>query len=167
MNYGPRIARLFAMDACTWERHANPWSVWTRVAAFPLLVLAIWSRAWLGWWALAPVAAMILFLWLNPRLFPPPASTRSWAARAVLGERVWLNRAAVPIPEHHRQMAMILSIVPLGGLVPLAWGLAAYDVALTMLGLAVAMVGKLWFVDRMVWLFEDMKDRPEYRDWLR
>lgn len=167
MNYGQRIARLFAMDARVWERHANPWSVWTRVAAFPLLVLAIWSRAWLGWWALAPVAAMIVFLWLNPRLFPPPASTRSWASRAVLGERVWLNRAQVPIPEHHRRMAVILGIVPLGGLVPLIWGVAAYDVALTMLGLAVAMLGKLWFVDRMVWLFEDMKERPEYRDWLR
>jgi hypothetical protein len=167
MNYGQRIARLFAMDARVWERHANPWSVWTRVAAFPLLVLAIWSRAWLGWWALAPVAAMILFLWLNPRLFPPPVSTRSWASRAVLGERVWLNRAAVPIPEHHRRMALSLGIVPAVGIVPLAWGLADYDYALALLGLAIAMLGKLWFVDRMVWLFEDMKDRPEYRGWLR
>ena len=167
MNYGQRIARLFAMDARVWERHANPWSVWTRVAAFPLLVLAVWSRAWLGWWSLAPVGAMIVFLWLNPRLFPPPRSTRSWAARAVLGERVWLNRAAVPIPEHHRHMAVILGIVPAVGIVPLAWGLAVYDPALTLLGLASAMLGKLWFVDRMVWLFEDMKDRPEYRGWLR
>ena len=167
MNHGQRIARLFAMDTRVWERHANPWSVWTRVAAFPLLVLAIWSRAWLGWWALAPAAAAVLFLWLNPRLFPPPASTRSWASRAVLGERVWLNRAAVPIPAHHRHMAAILSIVPLGGLVALIWGLAAYDAALTLLGLATVMLGKLWFVDRMVWLFEDMKGRSEYRDWLR
>ncbi len=167
MNYGQHIARLFAMDSRVWDRHANPWSVWTRVAAFPPLILAIWSRAWLGWWALAPVAAMVVFLWLNPRLFPPPRSTRSWAARAVLGERVWINRAAVPVPDHHRRMAVILSIVAAAGLPPLIWGVAVYDIALTLFGLAVAMLGKLWFVDRMVWLFDDMKERPEYREWLR
>jgi hypothetical protein len=33
--------------------------------------------------------------------------------------------------------------------------------------MAVIMLGKLWFVDRMVWLYEDMKDAtPEYRSWL-
>jgi hypothetical protein len=30
------------------------------------------------------------------------------------------------------------------------------------------MLCKLWFVDRMVWLYEDMRqEMPEYRDWLR
>jgi hypothetical protein len=63
----------------TWMRHANPWSVWTRYAAFPLLVLAIWSRVWLGWGALVAVAIIIAWLIWNPRAFPPPASTRNWA----------------------------------------------------------------------------------------
>ena len=28
-------------------------------------------------------------------------------------------------------------------------------------------LGKMWFLDRMVWLYEDMKDTtPEYRSWL-
>ena len=27
-------------------------------------------------------------------------------------------------------------------------------------------VGKLWFLDRMVWLYEDMKDVGEYGEWL-
>ena len=36
----------------TWRRHANPWSVWTRYAAFPLLVVAVWSYHAIGWWAL-------------------------------------------------------------------------------------------------------------------
>jgi len=31
-------------------------------------------------------------------------------------------------------------------------------------GLIITMGGKLWFLDRMVWLFADMVDRPpEYR----
>jgi hypothetical protein len=27
-------------------------------------------------------------------------------------------------------------------------------------------LAKTWFIDRMVWLFEEMKDHPEYQDWL-
>jgi len=37
-----------------------------------------------------------------------------------------------------------------------------------LLGLVLVMICKLWFVDRMVWLYEDMKDQhPTYREWLR
>ena len=57
----------------TWRRHANPWSVWTRYAAFPLLVLAVWSYHAIGWWTLLPVALVIGWLIINPRAFPPPA----------------------------------------------------------------------------------------------
>lgn len=67
MGWAQRIAAAFAMDDATWRRHANPWSVWTRFAAFPLLVLAIWSRVWLGWWAFVPVGVMMILLWYNPR----------------------------------------------------------------------------------------------------
>ena len=38
MTFEARIARLFAMDEATWARHANPWSVWTRFTALPLLL---------------------------------------------------------------------------------------------------------------------------------
>ena len=69
------IARLFAMSDGVWARHANPWSVWTRMATLPVLLLALWSRAWIGWWALLPVAAVLVWTWLNPRLFPPPRTT--------------------------------------------------------------------------------------------
>jgi len=36
-----------------------------------------------------------------------------------------------------------------------------------MVGLVLSMQAKLWFVDRMVWLFDDMAGHPAYRDWLR
>src|SRR5204862_6573341 len=84
----------------TWARHANPWSVWTRYAAFPLLVAAVWRSHRIGWWALVPVAAVVGCLAINPRLFAPPRSTRSWAARAVLGERVWLAEGR-RFPDRH------------------------------------------------------------------
>ena len=32
-------------------------------------------------------------------------------------------------------------------------------------GILIVHGGKLWFIDRMVLLFEDMKGRPEYAGW--
>jgi len=53
-----RVARLFGLQGDHWMRHADPWSVWTRFLALPLLALAAWSRVWIGWWAvLAGVVA--------------------------------------------------------------------------------------------------------------
>jgi hypothetical protein len=111
---------MLRLDAKTWERHANPWSVWTRFAILPLATAAIWSRAWIGWWSLAPVAAVIVWAVVNPGFFAPPAHTSSWASRAVLGERVWLNRRAIPIPEHHRRAIRLMFLGPVVALPTLA-----------------------------------------------
>ena len=167
MAWGKAIPAAFGMSDAVWARHANPWSVWTRVAILPLGVLAISSRVWLGWWALVPVLALVAWTFANPRAFPPPRTTGSWASKGVLGERVWLNREAVPIPAHHARAANVLTAVSALGLPPLVWGLVMLEVWPTLFGMALTMLGKLWFVDRMVWLYEDMKDaHPGYRAWL-
>lgn len=151
------IARLFAMSEDAWLRHASPWSVWTRITTcLPLLVLAIWSRAWLGWWSLPFVAAAVLWIWLNPRVFPKPRSTDNWASQGVLGERLWLNRRNVPIPSHHRIAPNVLSGIGALGLVPLVYGLWRLDFCATLIGMILVYAGKLWFIDRMVWLYRDM-----------
>jgi hypothetical protein len=37
----------------------------------------------------------------------------------------------------------------------------------TLMGLILTILGKTWYMDRMVWLFEEMKDEvPEYAAWL-
>ena len=168
MDYGKAAARIFAMDEATWARHASPWSVWTRVSTLPVLVLAFWSRTWLGWWCLVPIALVLVWVWLNPRLFPPPRTTESWASKATFGERVWLNRARVPIPDHHRIAAHVLSALSAVGVALVIWGLVDLAIWPTVSGTAIAYIGKLWFCDRMVWLYEDMKDsHAEYREWLR
>jgi len=168
MKFITVIARAFAMSDGVWERHASGWSVWSRVATGPLFPFALLSHIWVGWgWALIMMGALGVWLWLNPRLFSRPGTTKSWHSKVVLGERVWLNSAELPIPPHHSMAAIILSslsgigaIIALGGaLLGAFWP--------TALGTTVMTLGKLWFGDRMVWLFEDMKDAaPQYRAWL-
>lgn len=166
MTIEKRIATAFKLDDETWLRHANPWSVWTRNTALPLLALAIWSRVWLGWWALVPLAIAVLWTWFNPRVFPPPASTKNWASYAVFGERVWMNRQQIPVPEHHRVAPLILSGVAAAGVPFIVWGLVRLEIWPLLFGSALVYAGKLWFLDRMAWLYLDMKDADEqYRAW--
>lgn len=165
---GQRIASAFRMDEATWQRHANPWSVYTRMATVPFIVLAFWSPAWIGWWSLVPIAIVFVWLWFNPRVFPPPKSTNNWASKAVFGERVWLNRKNVPIPAHHSRAANLLSVLGTIGVPAFLYGIVTQELWPALFGMALTFVGKLWFIDRMVWLYEDMKDAtPEYRSWLR
>jgi hypothetical protein len=162
------IERFFRMDEATWLRHCNPWSVYTRMATLPLLIMAIVSRMWIGWWSLIPVILLLLWIWINPRAFPPPKRTDNWASKCVFGERVWLNRSEVPIPTQHHRMAILLSLVSGAGLPFLAWGLTALSLWPTILGATLVYAGKLWFLDRMVWLYEDMRETtPKYAEWLK
>ena len=165
MDYGRIAERLFAMDDETWMRHANPASGWTRVATGVVLFPALWSFHWIGLWALLPVAVIAVWLRINPGFFAVPARRDAWMSRGVFGERVWLNRKAVPIPEHHARMAHVTSAVSLAVSV---YGLIAGHFAAAWLGWAIMMLGKLWFIDRMVWLYEDMRDAdPGYAGWSR
>lgn len=167
MNIEKRLAVLFGMDDATWRRHANGWSVWTRVATLPVLLLAVWSHAWLGWWAAVPVAAVLVWTWLNPRLFPPPRTTDTWAAKGTFGERVWIARKERAVPEHHRVVPHLLAAAAGIGFLVAVWGALTNTAWPAVLGGALAMLAKLWFVDRMVWLYDDMKDAdPVYRSWL-
>ncbi|MBO6895757.1 MAG: hypothetical protein JJ868_00155 [Shimia sp.] len=160
--------RMMAMDDAAWARHANPLSVYSRMSILPLMTLAVYSRVWLGWGALLPVALVVLWTWWNPRAFAPPRSTNSWAAHCTFGERVFLNRKAVPIPDHHRRWAIALGVVSGVGMMPWIWGLWQLDPGMTLLGLSLMIGGKLWFVDRMAWLYQDMKDaHPDYAAWAR
>jgi hypothetical protein len=168
MTIERRIADLFRLDDHGWERHANPWSCWTRLTALPLLALAVWSRVWLDWWSLVLVGLAVLWVWINPRLFPPPHSTRNWMSRGVLGERVWLNRDRVPVPEHHRLSPHVLSVAGGIGASLVIWGVMTMTLWPTVLGMVIVFVSKLWFIDRMVWLYAEMKHAiPEYRAWDR
>lgn len=148
--------------------HANPWSVYSRYSALPLLILAIWARVWIGGWLLLPIALTLVWIRINPHVFAPPTSTRSWASRAVMGEQVWLNRADLPIPVEHARWALGLALLSGAGLPPLIWGLWDLSVFWTVLGATLVIGGKTWFLDQMVRLYDEMaQDHPRYAAWLR
>ncbi|MGY6703339.1 DUF6653 family protein [Roseinatronobacter sp.] len=146
------------MNNEVWARHANPLSGWSRVSILPLFAIAVWSRDWIGWWALAPVAIVLLWTWLNPRLFSAPASIDNWMSKGVLGEHIWLSRSKDSALSHHAPVIRLLTISTFAGAILLFYGLAVLNLPLTMTGLAVSMLTKLWIQDRMVWVYSEVGD---------
>ena len=157
MSLESRLANAFGLKGeNAWRRHANPWSVYTRIPIPALLVAAIWSRVWLGWWAFLPVVVCLSWAVVNPRVFPPPRTFDSWASRSVMGETRWANRKSAPVPPHHRTAPLLLGALSAAGLPFLVWGLVVLDPWITLFGLSVQMMGKLWFLDRMALLFDEV-----------
>lgn len=72
----------------------------------------------------------------------------------------------MPVPAHHVRWAIGLNTSAALGLVPLVWGLWAFSLPWVLLGLAVSMGAKTWFVDRMGFLYDEMRDaEPGYAAW--
>lgn len=160
-NSGLGAERIMGMDAATWARHANPWSGWSRVSILPLLAVSVWSRVWIDWWALLPTGLVFLWAWLNPRLFPPPASTDNWMSKGVMGERIWLMRGEDPVLAHHVPAIRVLMLLTFAGSILLLAGLVLLNLPLAMTGLAVAILSKLWFLDRMVWIYTEIEEERD------
>ena len=163
------FVKMMSMDDAAWERHANPWSVWTRAfTGLPVLLFAVWSIRMTGWWSILILSLSWLWIWLNPRLFPIPETTDNWASKVSFGERVWLNRSDCPIPEHHSRWALALSIVAGIGFFIAVTGAFFNNIFPTVTGGIISWFGKMWFCDRMVWLYDDMKETiPDYKEWLK
>jgi hypothetical protein len=163
-----RVAKLFGLEGDTWMRHSNPLSVWTRFAVLPLLIVSVWSRAWIGWWCLVPIALSLIFMVVNPLLFPLPRSTRNWASKGVFGERIWADRNRVALPDQFAssRVPVVAPAFQVVGLAVLVWGLVDLDLLVTVAGMLIVQVAKAWYIDRMVLLFDDMKTRnSEYGAW--
>ena len=163
-----KVARLFGLKGESWMRHANPASVWTRFTVVSVLSLAIWSRDWIGAWCLIGVGLAIVWMFVNPHLFKAPRSTRNWASRAVLGERIWVNRDDVDLPEQFRSRAAawIANAYSGIGMGVLAFGLVELNLLAVLTGILITHGGKAWYMDRVSLLFADMKQRKaEYAAW--
>lgn len=149
------VSKIFLPDDDSWLHHANPWSIWTRFATLPFIVLSIWSRVWIGWYCIIPISILVLWVWVNPTLFGKPNTYDSWGAKAVLGERVLMNRKDVPIPRGHMKVIVVLNALQFIGGAILIYGVWKLNIYLTIHGLTFVYLSKMWFLDRMVWLYED------------
>jgi hypothetical protein len=157
MTLEKKIAKSFNLQGENWIKHANPWSIWTRFATLPFLILAVWSRVWIGWYSLIPILILIIWLKINPTLFKKPKSLDNWGSKSVLGEKYWSERKQTPVPKHHHALIIILTILQSIGGITLIVGLWQLDINLTAIGSITVYMAKMWFLDRMVWVFENMK----------
>lgn len=125
-----------------WNPHASPNSVWTFVALYPVLVLAIYrrSRSLLG--------VALLSVIVNLRVVSPPASDEAWATRVVLGEQVWLERGL-------RSQKSAVGLTTVGAMAHLFTLKAAMnqEPVRTAVGTVTSMVLMLLFFHRMVQLY--------------
>ncbi len=163
---GKRVAGLFGLKGESWMRHANPASVWTRFTVLPLLAVALWSRDWIGWFCLIPVALVLVWMFINPLFFSEPRSTKNWASKGVLGERIWVE-GKEGLPEQFRSASpAVAQAYQVLGLVLLVYGLVALEALEVIAGVLIVQGGKCWYLDRMVLLFDEMKQRRrEYAAW--
>jgi len=150
---------VMSMDEATWARHANPWSVYSRFTALPLIALSVWSRWWLGWDALYPLGFTIFWIWLNPRLFPAPKSTDNWASKGVMGEQLFLRRRKLLLPIPRVKYAHLYTLVSIVGVGVMMYGLWKFDIYATVIGMLVAMISKTLFLHQMVKLYETVQEK--------
>jgi hypothetical protein len=71
-----------------WERHSNYLSGWTRLASYPLLIASLYLRNW------PLLIGVIVFIVINPILFPKPKKIEYWMSKGVLGEQLWIKNKA-------------------------------------------------------------------------
>ncbi|MCG7551408.1 DUF6653 family protein [Pseudoalteromonas sp. Of7M-16] len=150
-------AKYFAMSEEVWERHANPWSVWTRYSCLPLLIACIWWREILDIWFWPILVILMVWIWVNPRCFKKPPHTRHWTSQSVLGERILIYQPE-KIPPHHSKMLDVISILLCIFTVLCVAGLFFHEVISTCVGAVGLILTKTWFLDRMVWLYHEVEN---------
>ena len=79
----------------------------------------------------------------------------------MLGETLWADRKKTSLPARHLVAPVVLSLVSAAGVPFMVWGLIVLDPWITAFGLAVQMAGKLWFLDRMALLYDDVSSAAE------
>lgn len=86
----------------------------------------------------------------------------------MLGERVYLARSEVPVPHHHAVAGRILACAGAAGMLVMLAGPFLAHPAIYLAGAVTAFLTKMWFIDRMVWLSDDMsRTHAQYAAWLR
>lgn len=92
---------------------------------------------------------------MNPRIFDKPSHYNSWGSKAVLGERIYIQRKKKNMLGEHKIPIMILTVMQTIGGGLLFYGLWTLNVYVVVYSTTVIYMSKMWFLDRMVWLHAD------------
>jgi hypothetical protein len=125
-----------------WRRHSNPKSGWTRLLAYPALILGIYTRKWLA------LGVTLVFVAVNPVLFSEPEEEPDdWMYRGVLAERQWSERGK---PFVGLGFPQVISLLQIGAFAGNLYAAYKRKPLATALGTVVTMALKLWFVNELI-----------------
>jgi len=135
----------------TWKKHSSAWSGWTRVAAAPLFWHALWLRN--------PyyLVAVIIFLVINPRLFAAPKKITNWMSKGVIGEKIYTG-ALIKKDFISTTLCILMALVFFISM----YAIWTHQLILTVTTFFLAMTFKFWYLDRMVFLYEESKGDVVY-----
>lgn len=71
-----------------------------------------------------------------------------------------MERDRFGVAAHHRRVANAATAFAALGALAMVWGLAVLDPSAAILGALLAVAGKAWFCDRMVWVHADVTGIP-------
>ena len=123
-----------------WLRHSNPWSGLTRIIITPFLYLTIWYHNWVG------LSIIVLWIIINPIVFPKPKNVNSWFSKVVLGERAWLSKLK---SKPQLDLALILNILTATFFIPSLYFAYVNMLWPTLYCATLMFIFKLWFADRV------------------
>jgi len=76
-----------------------------------------------------------------------------------------MHRDKIDVLEYHKTLLNVLNGISSIGMVLSIWALVVPSMWPAILGVALAYSVKSWYLDGMVWLYEDMNHLPEYEKW--
>ena len=126
----------------TWQRHSNPLSAWSRALSFVLLPIIIWYL----------LIAFIIWLIINPLLFPNPKSQSGWMSRAVIGEKIYTASGKVKA-----DLSTALNFTNLVTVLILIYTSYNQMLVATILLTIISYLLKFWYLDKMVYLADSNK----------
>ena len=172
-----RQIRWYAMAARMWRRPPGLLTLVSRLILWPLVPVALWLHVLYGWPAALAGAMAVAFAASHlPRLSRPQplsaanagAARPAWHVRALLGERMLLNRIVVPVPgSATRNAGLLLVATACGAALALIAGFAG-DLGSLLIGLGLGLAAQVVHLGLASRLYAQMRDADAlYRAWQR
>jgi len=146
---------------------ASALAVLFKILAPVLLTACLWTKIWLGTTGATVLGlGALVFLIFAPKSFERPFSRLEWARCVGFGEKVWLNRIFIPVPQALSFRLTTLYLVFWVGVLVALWGAIATLPLLSATGLAVAYSAQFTCFGKLIHLYKVMRDKyPLYRFW--